>query len=930
VSAAQIELTSVLILLGSVASLILSAQAWTGSKKAIARPFAFFQMAVFIWCFFSYLRFRVPVPMDQLLYYRLEYLGIGLLPVAGLAFARALEGKPLRNGTLLALAVIPTLTVVFTWAAPGLPLFWKAARLDGRFLEVEYGPWFWINAAYSYAVVSLMLLALIRKRQASSSITRGWMTYMIVLLVLPLAVNVLHLGGLASEPQSFLARWFASLPAEAMQGPGAAAPPFGSPAVPPFDPTPIAFAVSSFFIAWSLRRFNMLDLVPFAKDVVFDAIKEPVVTVDSEGRIIGANREANSGFGPEAVAEGRALSALCPPVAPLLSSGGTAEWQHGGRSYSVVMHQMPGPRRKWSGAIAIFYDVTEGAAALRALEQARKDAVEANSAKGSFLAAMSHEIRTPLNAVIGLTELSLRGPLPAEQRDNLETVLGAAHSLLDLINDILDLSKIEAGRMSLERVDFDLPERLRSVLRTFKAIAESKGLALELDIGEGLPRAVRGDPLRLGQIVTNLVGNALKFTERGEVRVSLSALPPGSRPRCGADAGLPDPRSLGIRVTVKDSGIGIVPEKQALIFESFSQADSTVSRRYGGTGLGLAISRQLAGLLGGEISVESKPGQGSSFSFTAFFEPGDPSRMTRVERPMVVLPAAGHAKLSILVVEDNPVNAKVVLRWLAQEGHRASYAASGAEALELLSREAFDLLLLDVEMPDMSGIEVTRRIRSGRAAGPSGSAVPIVAMTAHWGPEAREACSRAGMDDYVAKPVDFIELAAALSKVVRPSTREFALSQAQGNPAQRGSAPGGGEAPVLVSPTEPLRRLGGDTELYLEILGIFAMEAQGRRRALEETLERGDAEALRRLAHSLRGSAKTIGADALAASAEALERGAAVAVGKEAGTGGAEAGGAEAGRAGLAGLVEATCGLLSATAAQAQALLPAGYEVPSE
>jgi signal transduction histidine kinase/CheY-like chemotaxis protein len=562
--------------------------------------------------------------------------------------------------------------------------------------------------------------------------------------------------------------------------------------------------------------------------------------------------------------------------------------------------------------VIVTKDVTDYLQAQRLLDSAREEAIKAGAQKGAFLANMSHEIRTPLNAVLGLTELTLRSPLSAEQRDNLETVLGSAHSLLDLINDILDISKIEAGRMSLEATDFDLPARVGLILKTFRLSAEAKGLSLELAMDEGSPRYVQGDPLRLGQLVTNLVGNAIKFTEAGGVKVRISPW----KPEGGGGLG-----EAGILVAVADTGVGIPLDKQQLIFESFSQADPSVSRRYGGTGLGLTICRELAGLFGGRIWVESRPGEGSTFFFTARLARGDPARIQAA--PSRRLPDASLAQrpLRILVVEDNPVNAKVAQRWLTQARHEVSWAASGAEAFEALSASVFDLMLLDIEMPDMNGFEVARRVRKGGQGGPSGPGLAIVAMTAHAGTEVRDACAAAGMDDYVAKPVDFVELAATLSRVVRPNTREYVQTPAGAS----GLGPQCSDD-ALICTAEPMRRLGGDLDLYQEILAIFAAEAPARIAAFEEAMSRGDREAMRRLAHSLRGSALAVGADRLAEAATRLEAASGPGASVEPAAGGSPAPAAPWGGE----LITLVVDLLGASAREASSLLPPGYVVPTE
>jgi CheY-like chemotaxis protein/HPt (histidine-containing phosphotransfer) domain-containing protein len=460
--------------------------------------------------------------------------------------------------------------------------------------------------------------------------------------------------------------------------------------------------------------------------------------------------------------------------------------------------------------------------------------------------------------------------------------------------------------MTLERVDFDLP-----------ALAEKK-LNLYLAVEDGAPRYVAGDPLRLGQIVTNLVGNAVKFTDFGGITVTLSAAPPGVKPIPASDS-IAEARVCGIKISVRDTGIGIPADKQALIFESFSQADSSVTRHYGGTGLGLSLCRTLAALFGGSIGVESTVGEGSVFSFTAFFERGDPERVKpdSIDRPKPEESPFGKPSLAVLLVEDSQVNAKVALRWLSQEGHRVTHAESGEAAIHALSVRGYDVVLMDIEMGGMDGFEAARRIRAG-AAGAKYRGLPIIAMSAHSGVEFREAVGAAGMDDYVAKPIDFFELSAALARVARAATRELV---AVGLPSLLAKERAGGA--TLIDPEPPLKRLGGDRELYDEILGLFADEAQERAASIAVALATDYREALRRLAHGLRGSAKTIGADALAEVAAVLETGTTESPTAD-GKGTAKA----LSQAELEALVTKLLEILNASAQRARAILPPDYLVP--
>lgn len=438
----------------------------------------------------------------------------------------------------------------------------------------------------------------------------------------------------------------------------------------------------------------------------------------------------------------------------------------GGRRYWV--HISAQPIRDQAGTltnyIALESDVTERRRAAEALRAAKDSAEAANSAKTEFLANVSHELRTPLTAVLGYADLLLEDPrLPTDLSAGVETIRRSGKHLLGLINDLLDISKIESGHMTFERLACSPGALVREVEALMRERATSRGLALSVEFCAPLPSAVHTDPTRVRQILINLVGNAIKFTHSGAVLVRVTL----------TDA-LPRPL---LSISVRDSGIGIDPEGLERLFKPFSQADTSTSRRFGGTGLGLAISRRLARLLGGDISVTSTPGRGSTFRLT--IDPGDLSNVPTMDSPQ---PAAGPAPpslpppiprsltdLRLLLAEDGPDNQRLIKHVLTKAGARVDLADNGARAVEnALIAEAsgrpYDLILMDVQMPEMDGHEATAALRAAGYAG------PILALTAHAMAGDRDRCLEAGCNDYLTKPIDRAKLIDACARWARPAT----------------------------------------------------------------------------------------------------------------------------------------------------------------
>ncbi|QYF96026.1 response regulator [Massilia sp. PAMC28688] len=489
-------------------------------------------------------------------------------------------------------------------------------------------------------------------------------------------------------------------------------------------------------------------------------------------------------------------------------------------------------------------DVSEQRAARDAMQRAVESAQAASRAKSEFLANMSHEIRTPMNGILGMTELVLESDLQPEQRDDIGLVKASADALLTIVNDILDFSKIEAGKLDLEEVPFDLRKLVRETVRSMALRAQQKGLLLECRVDPAIARTMKGDPGRLRQVLINLLGNAIKFTQQGSVTLAVAM---------DAEQG----EQCMVSFAVSDTGIGIPADKQGMIFEAFSQVDGSTTRQFGGTGLGLTICRRLVILMQGDISVSSTPGKGSTFRFVV------PLRHAAVQLPVgqdEAEPAAassaaaglapilarkdGRHGLRILLAEDNPVNQRLALRLLEKMGHRITVVANGMDACTAAMTGAFDLVLMDVQMPELDGLSATRRIRQWEAA--HAGHLPIIAMTARAMQGDRERCLEAGMDDYMSKPVDSERLRAIVSR--------FHVEQA---------------GPVLDWRTA-LVRLDGDSALLLELAALFIEDGPQLMQTLYDSLAADDLPASQRAVHSLQGVLVNFGAQRAIAQAERM------------------------------------------------------------
>jgi two-component system sensor histidine kinase/response regulator len=585
-----------------------------------------------------------------------------------------------------------------------------------------------------------------------------------------------------------------------------------------------------------------------------NSIPDIIVYKDQEGRPLGHN---------DAFAALATVPAAWSEDGELLSASEgvrTEDWVTYPDGTQALIDMVRSPLRdaegKPMGILAVGRNVTQQRFQQEEVQRAKEMAEEATRMKSDFLANMSHEIRTPMNAIIGLSHLTLLTELTPHQRDYIGKVESSGQHLLGIINDILDFSKVEAGKLAIEREEFDIGKVLEQVAGVVNGKAAAKGLKMVFDVAPEVPRRLLGDSLRIGQILINYANNAVKYTDQGEVVIAVRMLE-----STGGEALL--------KLSVSDTGVGLTGPQLDRLFQSFSQADSSITRKYGGTGLGLAISKKLAHLMGGEVGVRSRLGAGSTFWFT--LRAGIAAGHAPVAMP-VALPAAGQQDVlttlrgaRILLVEDNDINQIVASGLLRDAGMRVDVADNGQIALQMMQAARYDLVLMDMQMPVMDGVTATREIRKQAA----GAAVPIVAMTANAMQRHRDACVDAGMDDYLTKPVDPQELRAILRKWLRPEA-DTVPAATQGEAAACMDQDGMPQVPGL-NAAGALGRMMGRKPLYLSMLRRWRDTEGDSVMELRAALAEGDPVAAERLAYRARSLAANIGADDLAAQAGMLE-----------------------------------------------------------
>jgi signal transduction histidine kinase/CheY-like chemotaxis protein len=816
-------------------SLLLGVRACFGARKALSRSFALFEASVFIWCFFAAAEWMVSSPARQFDMLRLQYIGIAFVPAAFYLFARAFASRPVHGPRALVPFLPALVFVVVVVTNDAHRAFWREQEVGPLWVEPPYGWMYWLFVAYGYlqSAVSLGIIAAAARR--AKGLYARWMWLVLTFFLLPFASNVVYIIAIAGRTG--------------------------------YDPTPISFALSGALMAAILARFDVFDPLPYAKNVILESIDTPMLVLDGAGFIVGANDEARRVFAVFGSLEGCSFSSLAPEFASTLGDRQTMRWSRDGRDYLITCYVVKRGRVDWSGRLILFRDISELSRTQRELESARRKAESAAAAKSALIAVVSHELRNPINAIIGIADLDLRRETPEAFREDLEMIRSSGRLLLGIINDLLDISKIEAGKLELENSDFDLVERIQSAERAFKSAASAKGISLCTIIDEDVPRYVRGDPLRFEQVLMNLLGNAVKFTEKGGIRVHAR--------RLSAEQGTEVPGIRRVAIEVRDTGIGISREGRERLFKDFSQADKSIAARFGGTGLGLSISKRIVELMGGDISVESEEGVGSVFTFTVCFEPSASDRALASYSGAPRRHPAG--KLRVLVVDDDPISAGIARRYLEELGHDVVCAGTAADAIGRVREGDFDAALMDIGLPDMSGLEAVTRIR-GEETRSGAPRMPVAAMTASTESDLFSRCEAAGVDDLLNKPLEAAQLGRFIDRVscnARPTTviKRSAPS----------SAPPAGGRSRFIDDDALLAHLGGDESFLERLLNIFIRETPERLRAVDAAVESGDLDELRTIVHGIRGSGLTLRAGPLSLAAGALEAGILAAAAESAG-----------------------------------------------
>lgn len=695
---------------------------WKKRSTIGALPMSLLMLCEIEWSLFCFLS-AISSNMElKLLLNSFSFIAAAIMPVTWFIFSihYTRQEKTIKKIHYYLLSIIPLITIGIVLTDPIHRLFISNVMIktlpNSSFLLVSYdfGPLFWLHAIYSYVLLAIGAIILIMRLIGSFKIYRKQALYMIGALLVSFSGEVVYQLGIG---------------------------PFNNMLI-----TPFTFSMGGILLFICMFRYKALDIVPIACEAVIEIMDDLVIVLDKQNRIIDANSAARRLLSKEHQnLVGQFITNILPDI-PSLADKTMAnakshseimlEIDHKKAYYNVKLSPLYDKGKTIIGSLMILMDITALHEAMAKLEKERHAAESANKAKSDFLATMSHEIRTPINGIIGMAELLETAKLSVQEKENLIALQYSADSLLNLITDILDFSKIEAGKMEIEHIPFNLRELLNNIAKTFEYKKKNLTLSFTMEIDDNLPVFLVGDYNKLKQILSNMLSNAFKFTETGEVRVRVTKL-----------SSTLNKAIIGF--CISDTGIGIPADKIESLFQSFHQLDSSTTRKYGGTGLGLSIVKNLLTLMGGTIQVESAEGKGSRFCIELPFHIAEnmPWSDSYVEASAALEPR----ELRILVAEDSRVNQMLIGQLLQKKGWTADIVENGEEALQRFLSQSYDLILMDIQMPVMDGYEAVKQIRQREQI--TGSSTPIIALTANATPEDRTKCMECGMEDFLSKPI---------------------------------------------------------------------------------------------------------------------------------------------------------------------------------
>lgn len=710
-------------------------------KAPGAMPLAIMMGAVSWWAFAQAMVYLQNDFGFMMFWANMRYFAISIIPFLWWLLAIEFYKKStiINKGLAITLFSFSLLEIILVWTNNYHYLFYSnTAIIDtpyGKVLELGNGIFFYLYFIFNYFMIFWGIGLFIASFVKSNRTYKKQAGVMILGVLIPLIINSLFVFNL--------------LPVQNI------------------DLTPVTFAITGLVFSYGLFKVGLMDVIPIARDEVIENMDDIVIVLDNKLRLLDMNPKAKSQFenilGQSMIddAYGKPFEKVISIWPELLNTIVSNHIVNEKISFNVgeevtqfYLKILPIHDRnnEISGKLIVMRDITELEQALEEAKESKKQADLANSFKSRFLANMSHEIRTPMNAVIGISDLLYNEETNNEKKDKLRTILSSAESLLSIINDILDYSKIEAGKMQLEHIPYSLAETARDSIEMFRVNALRKGLNIRLSVSSNIPKKVMGDPVRLRQILVNLIGNALKFTSFGHVQLNI-------------DVELKNEVEF-IKISVADTGVGIDGERINQLFESFNQLDTSTTRKYGGTGLGLSIVKNLVDIMGGSIDVKSRIGIGTTFEV---FLPMEACEEAKEKTPIEIIFEGKNknialSKLRILIVEDNKINQELIKTYLKNKDIKFEVADNGVEAIDKIKSTKFDIVLMDIQMPVMDGFEATNRIRSMDCENCSN--LVIIALTANAMQGDKEKCIEVGMDNYLSKPVRAKELFTMLEKYV--------------------------------------------------------------------------------------------------------------------------------------------------------------------